>query len=289
MNTNKKLPGRLLFVHVPKAGGSTFVSLLQRNLKNRLYSYYGLWDKYMFAPDDITGMCTAYPEYLSISSHRFSLHLPWDNEDLNIHAIAFVRDPVKRLLSWYFFNQQLAKSGRSKFYEPIDDFFDRVLDGSVNNQWENSQFSFLSRYDHSSLSFERIQSLSDSGRLLLAPLDRFDDACVLLEQVYPQLLVDMSYGSKKNISEWNQPITDELIVKINKANQLDANLYALSHKLLDQRLYEHLGKGTHFTNLVTDYNTRCRTAQRNEALLQPIRNVKKYLQALRSRITRSAE
>jgi hypothetical protein len=64
---------------------------------------------------------------------------------------------------------------------PIRSFFDSILKQRYDKRLFDAQFNFLSGGNPATLSFSRIEELFGSGKLILAPMERFDDTCLLLE------------------------------------------------------------------------------------------------------------
>jgi hypothetical protein len=250
---------RLIFAHVPKAAGNTVSSLLERNFGRGFYAYYGLWDKYIFTANDVEGMCKLYPQYKCLASHLFSLQLPWDSEDIDVRAITFVRDPVKRALSFYFFTlQQSRRFAGHQDPGPIEEFFERVFEERNDPRFFNGQMTFLSRYDHDSLPLETIEQLMVNNRLFAAPVERFDDACLLLERALQELKLDLSFYSTKNPSEWDQKIPDGLVERLTEENKQDIDLHRLIGRVFEMQLKKYFSSDIELENARVDFQRRCK-------------------------------
>jgi hypothetical protein len=237
MESNPKQT-KFIFCHTPKVAGTTMGKILHRNFGKRFYMYYGLWDNRFFTAEDIEGMCTLHPQYTCLASHMFSLDLPFYSERFDYKAIAFVRDPVDRALSLYFYSFRMAKENPG--YEPpgpIDSFFENIFQTRCDQRFFNAQFNFLAGGKPESLSFSKIEELVRSGKLILAPMERFDDTCLLLEQLYPDVFKNAASPGKRNESSWNQKISLELRNRLLQENATDSELFTLSKRLFDQSFF----------------------------------------------------
>lgn len=248
---------RFLFTHIPKAGGTTMGRILRRNFGASFYPYYGLYDQHMFRAVEVERILDAYPQYQCIASHLFSLRLPWESSRHDVAGFAFVRDPVDRVLSMFFYEEKLARENPGRPGPgTMEDFYSGLLSGrEQDGRFFNGQMRFLSGFGQPLLTFEEIFSLVDQRRLLLAPVDSFDDACILLEHRFRESFKDAAYPGRQNTATREKSIPDELRARIAEANTLDAQLFARTQEVFRRQLEEELG-----TNLAAareDFARRC--------------------------------
>lgn len=94
------------FIHIPKCGGLTFDDILVRNLGD---SYLRLRSQLYEGPIAAHKIGTFIRESdtrRGIGGHRVTLDFP-DLEEATIQAISFVRDPLERVRSEFFYVKQL--------------------------------------------------------------------------------------------------------------------------------------------------------------------------------------
>ncbi len=210
--------------------------ILLRNFGPAFYSYYGLWDIRQFQSADVSGMLDLHPQFRCIASHMFSADLPFDSVKWDVRAFAFLRNPYERALSLYFHNVRMNKeSGATGYVQGIEDFFNKVLTEKIDLGFFDFQTRFLMPGENPEFRVRRILELVHSGRLLLAPLEMFTEACLLLEQVYPEDFRNAAYTKVHMKSPRGQEIPEGLEAQILENNQFDFELYeSVSRIFLDQ-------------------------------------------------------
>ncbi|MEZ6093893.1 MAG: sulfotransferase family 2 domain-containing protein [Pirellulaceae bacterium] len=112
-----------LHVHVPKAGGSTLRQLMNRNFGTGYYNSQSLLETKQYTREDVSEIVRCHPHVSCMSDHKLSLDLPYDHEHADVYAISYVRDPVERFISRYFFHRHfeevscIAQNVVSRFHE----------------------------------------------------------------------------------------------------------------------------------------------------------------------------
>jgi hypothetical protein len=257
---NASTPTRLLFCHIPKAGGSTMGQILAQNLGKAFFPYYGLWDRFTFVENDVHQMFLLHPQISVVGSHMLCLRFPLECPDFSFHAFSFVRHPVERAISHYSYTKKL----NPQLVDPdINQFFAKVFRERQDGRFFNNQFRFLSGRDQEPMSWEHIKEVIFSRKVLLAPLDRFDDACIVLENRFPQFFQDASYALRENTTTCDQEISDEIRQIILDQNPLDWELYQLTQSSFEAIWKEEIGDNS--SSVAHDFRKRCenRAASRN--------------------------
>jgi hypothetical protein len=236
-------PRKFLFAHIPKSGGTTLGRILRRNFGASYYSYYGLYDHYMLQAADVQRMCDLHPQYRCISSHLLSLDLPFASANWDFRAFTFIREPVDRALSLYFYTLRLAeKNPGGPHPGPIEEFFRPILSGEKRDmRFFNAQTRFLTARQSETLDWSKIKTLMQEQRLLLAPLEAFDDACLLLERWFPEDFRDNAFPGKQNLAPRNQEVPEELRQALRERNAEDVDLYAKVTELFAEELQKAFG------------------------------------------------
>lgn len=241
--------------------------ILQRNFGAAFYPYYGLWDRYMFTSGDVAGMCDLHPHYACIASHMLSLDLPFDSGRFDFRAFAFVRHPVERALSLYFYSFRLEKENPG--YIPpgkIEDFFAPILQNKSDGRFFNGQTKFLAGNRGALPPEAELRKLIQEKRLLLIPTERFDEGCMLLESRFPGHFRNASYGKTGNRSDRNQAVPESLRNELEAANREDRALYELACETFQNSVSEELGGPEQIAARKQDYDLRCRRQAVLEAL-----------------------
>lgn len=249
---------KFIFCHIPKSAGTLFGQILERNFKSRFYPYYGLWDNRFFTKEDVVGMCKLHPQYDCLASHMFSLNLPYDFEEKDIKAITFIRNPVDRALSLYFYTFRMAKLNSGfKPPESIENFFDALFSDKENRRFCNAQFGFLLGHHSFEVGISEIEMLANSGNLFIAPVERFDDACILLEYKYPNYFRNTAYGLRRNVAERDREVPVHITKMLTDHNKLDLDLHKIAEHLLDKNLNAVFKDNKSLRNAREHYYSRC--------------------------------
>lgn len=226
---------KAIFCHIPKSAGTLFGQILQRNYGKRFYPYYGLWDNRFFTNEDVAGMFELHPQYDCLASHMFSLNLPFESQRYDLKAITFIRDPVQRALSHYFYSFRMSKLNPG--YEPpktVEIFFENILRSAECRRFCNGQFRFLTSNSSFDIDLRGIENLVRNGYLFLAPVERFADACMTLERTMPVGIKNAAYGSKRNVATRHEEVPDYIIQMLKERNKIDYDLHKLAHKCFDE-------------------------------------------------------
>ncbi len=193
MNTPESVKRSVwMHVHVPKAGGSTLRQLMNRCFGKGFYNSNSLLETKQYTRDDVSEIVRCTPWLECLSDHKLSIDLPYDHEDATVYSLTFVRDPLERFVSRYFFHRNFEEVACIAQRMSFRDFADAELVQQYAHPQTNSQIYFL----NNGRGFEEmtvIQAAVDTGRAFLFPIERFDEACIFLEQKFPRFFPDLSY------------------------------------------------------------------------------------------------
>jgi Sulfotransferase family len=268
------LPKKFIFCHIPKVAGTLFGQILDRNFGKKFYPYYGLWDNRFFTKEDVAGMCDLHPQYECLASHMFSLDLPFDSKRFDFRAICFVRDPVERALSLYFYTHRMAKLNTG--YVPPEspqEFFKTILGGEDDVRFCNAQFRFLCSNQMNSLTMEDIESLAEKGKLLIAPVSRFDDACLLLEKTYSEHFKNASYGRRSNVSRKSQEVPAEIRSALENLNARDLELFRFAGEFFEATFLKQFPNPGLIESVRKHFQSRCSKMR----LLEKVKKIQRKL------------
>jgi hypothetical protein len=264
------LPKKFIFCHIPKVAGTLFGQILERNFGKKFYPYYGLWDNRFFTKEDVAGMCDLHPQYECLASHMFSLDLPFDSERFDFRAICFVRDPLDRAISLYFYSYRMAKLNPG--YQPPsspEEFFKSILCGGGDARFHNAQYQFLCGGKTNFISISQIKSLASEGKLLIVPVKRFDDLCMLVEKLYPLQFKNACYGRKSNASNKTNIVPEYIIEAIQEKNKIDLELMEVAEKSFQALFDRHFLGAEELAISRKKFRARC-------FWIRVIENIKKF-------------
>jgi hypothetical protein len=106
---------------------------------------------------------------------------------------------------------------------------------------------------------QEIESHLSSGKLLLFPLEKFDESCVILERIFPDDFRNCAYAMR-NASEKDQEITEQTVGKIEKLHftQVDLRLLALAENHLDNLIEINFDNLEDFGEYLAGFRSRCK-------------------------------
>jgi len=208
----------LVFVHVPKAGGTTLNNILMKNYKYRLDSYgKDFFPRYY--PDEFVSLVQA-PIYDDTRRPAFFTgHIDLANDifrymPVRYVAITMLRDPVQRIVSHYRFHSTLLESPLAAEIANgklgIVDYFEHFR-ATIPLQYEMLAPRAGEIGDHAGGAAEALRNLED--RISFFGLqDKFDEFVVLLSELLglPDVLYKPLNKTPSNAAKVTRKQTEEL-------------------------------------------------------------------------------
>ena len=225
-----------LHVHVPKAGGSTLRQLMNRNFSPGYYNSSSLLETKQYTRNDVSEIVRCHPWVTCLSDHKLSLDLPYEHEHANVLALCYVRDPVERFISRYFFHRHFEEVNCIAQRMSFRDFAVAELEHQEVSPQTNSQIYFLNGGDSDS-DMTVIESAVSTGQAFLFPIERFDESCILMEQRFPDHFKDLSYV-RANVSKKDSEITEDDRAFVREHLVADFSVFDLAHDELNRKLEE---------------------------------------------------
>lgn len=235
----------VLFVHahIVKCGGTTFQGILERNFDHHRREFLRgiIHFHHHYTADQFRTLFRNCPWLNAYSSHAASLDLPFNAIGRRIIAIAFVRDPVSRFLSYY----HMQHRRRPLALDPVPEIKDMTPEdfvefslrdrGGETHVWAGQLWSLTGRFDRSGL--DQIEQHIANGELLLFPLERFADCCLLLEHRFPEYFTDCSHVPQNRSGRDSVRHSPELIDRIGDLTpRHEFELQARAQRFLDTAL-----------------------------------------------------
>jgi hypothetical protein len=191
--------------------------------------------------------------------------LPYDNETgKRVVGIAFVRDPVKRFMSNYNYQRGADYLGGFAKENDLDAFISKAIVENENPMWRNGQ-TFILGGSHSEGGIQTIKDRAKNGHLICLPTERFDEACILLERLFPNDFKDCSYAHY-NVSKQKSTVSDKQTATISEFMKLDFRLLEFANQYLDSSLksvFKDLGE---FRTYRDDFRRRCDLQKRRQRI-----------------------
>lgn len=217
---------RQVFVHlhIPKCGGSTIVDFLWRNFGPDLGKTNSILNDYQYDAAQVARIIDHFPHLKCLTGHKLSLDLPFYRGDIKIQAITWIRDPVDRFVSHYFFHRNHTTLVPEAKTMGLIEYAEWALKYENQKMYINGQTRFLSGG-----SMETIKSMVKDGNLLLFPLSRLQESVYTLAHKFPKTFVDLATRNK-NISKKDQALPDNFRESILPYVEEDVCLLELSRQ-----------------------------------------------------------
>lgn len=244
-----------LHVHVPKAGGSTLRQLMNRNFGDGYYNSRSLLETKQYTRSDVSEIVRCHPWVTCLSDHKLSLDLPFGHPDATVYALAYVRDPVERFISRYFFHRHFEEVNCIAQRMSFREFANAELVEQYADPQTNSQIYFL----NGGISFDDmtvIKQAIQTQRAFLFPIERFDESCIALEKLFPDAHQDLSYVSI-NVSNRDAHVSEEDRQFVRRYLKTDYPVCELANQQLDAWMAKAFASVGERDAAMEDFQDRC--------------------------------
>lgn len=218
----------LIFLHIPKAAGSTLRSVIKRQYPrhtiHKLYGPHTLIDRFINLPEPSRREIRVLQGHIPFGLHKYML--------VPVDYLTMLRDPVDRVISLYYW---IRETRASTLHE--------LVKGMSLSHFAGSGFAITSNYQTSLLS----GLMSDSEEALAAAKnnlelphttfglkERFDESLILFRNVLGWKRV---YYSRRNVTgsrPGKQEVSDDVIRTIEQHNRADIDLYNFARQRFDE-------------------------------------------------------
>jgi hypothetical protein len=234
MKTSHRVDKRkqtLIFLHMPKTGGTTMHAILKRQ--------YRAENTFRTNPEQHWESLRVFREFSDkekskielITGHmRFGIHehveQPW-------YYLTFLRDPIQRVISYYYYILGYQKHYLHQKIKSENMSLEAVLEGGVSREFNNFQTRRISGQDRADYGHCSNEMLD----MAIKNIDQYFPVAGLTEK-FDESLVLMS-----NLCKWKFPYYTKLNVGKNKPPRPNLSNKVMEtiaqHNDLDIKLYDH--------------------------------------------------
>lgn len=217
---------RQIFVHlhIPKCGGISVANLLRMNFGANLSTTNSILNDYQYSAAQVARIIDHFPDLECLTGHKLSLDLPFYRGDLDIQAFTWVRDPIDRFISHYFYHRNHTTLVPEAKTMGILEYTDWALEQGNQPMYINGQTQFLSGG-----SLATIQEKVQNGKLLLFPLSHLQESFYTLAEKYPDTF-QFFMLKNMNVSKKDQSLPNKLRDKILPFVEEDLKLLELARQ-----------------------------------------------------------
>ena len=243
-------------IHIWKTGGVSFYSICRRNFGRGFHRDSMLIQNWYLSREQLEWLLDYHGWLRCYSCHMLSGDLPYERKSEEVIGVAFVREPVSRFVSSYNFQRGDTYLGGHAKSQAFGDFVRNAL-VDVNNPWwrDGQTFALGGSGDEDGL--RRIRERVGRGQLILLPTERFDESCLLLEQLFPADFRDCRYA-RMNVSQRRDTDYEMQRDIIGRYMRADSALWAYANDFLDSKLQEYFPTEASRNDHLRKFRRRCR-------------------------------
>ncbi len=250
---------RFIFLHIPKTAGTMINEILRKNFPNRFYQDNLLYADIAYEPWHIKDAMRILP-HTCFSSHALRASSIQDTLPYPNIAISFVRDPRKLAVSCYFdLKNRVAGEQHPVQNMALCELTEKWKATGFKQEYAFAVPQLKWLYPNKEQPLEQLTSDIAQNRLLLFPTDRFDEAMICLEKLFPNHFKDCSYGKRANVSQKDTELTSQDLDSLEEFPWIsdDDQLVQQANMFLDKLINEIWPTKEQFQEAQLDFKNRC--------------------------------
>ena len=219
----------LIYLHIPKTGGTTLRDIIQRQYKTQKILTIPILEKSMITIEDLSSK--QKNEINVIQGHlQYGIH---NNLNRNAKYFAIIRDPINRVLSTYYYimgqpsNPQNLSTDNNQM--TIYDYFQSGVNPFlINGQTQLIAGKTCSIEDPLIQSEELLlmaKNNIEKNFIFTGITELFDESILLLKNILKWNMPYYSIANRTKKKPKNNAVNPNIISFIKKHNQLDIKLY----------------------------------------------------------------
>ncbi len=237
-----------------------FWNILKRNFGKDLRDAYFSASYEVTRNEGVEWMLRQY-RYKCYTSHCIRLSSIPVIKNHQMIAFSFIRDPVEKFLSYYFYTRghDVTHDLHPTKQYKLSTFLDLLLNEPSFSRLplDVSQSRFIHGDMLESESNYKVEQLF--GKYHIFATELFDDAMIILEKTYPEHFKDCSYGKRLNHSKHDQTVTEQDLQKIQNLPWIekDKKLHQYSLESTRATLRTAFGDNKAIERVKTEFLKRC--------------------------------
>ena len=260
-----------LFVHIPKTGGTTFRDAIVRCVGHRCAFDYGMFDFVKYSKASVKVAINQHPEYDCLCAHHLTFDLPFDVSPRPFEAISIFRDPVSRVLSWFFAVKADGNLVPRFKGMTINDFVREEMVGGDHDFLRDGQLRHLMG-DTSDDGLAHFKDVAARDNVLVIPLEELEMGSALLEHKFPGTFPDLRWV-RSNVSKKDSTLDEGTEVLLHNLLANDLKAYEAARQIFKEKIQKT--ENFRAESALEDFRQRCKT--RNHLEMSRTTSARRFL------------
>lgn len=221
----------LIFLHLPKNGGTTLNSILDRQYRDQRIFSIRQRDPYHLNTEDFLELAQEEKEKIRlVKGHlKFGFHEHFSEPS---EYFTFLRKPEERIISFYYY--VLADSSHRLFEQvskmSLYEFVTELQDADTNN----AQVRWISGQDtNGPIMLEKALENIDKHFSFIGFTEEFDESLILMQEKYRWNLPYYKVQNRTRKRQSIEALDEKTLKAIKDRNQYDQQLYSIIKKRFD--------------------------------------------------------